>query len=341
MSQTRPSIFYLDLLRCLAAIAVVLIHVLGPWRHLWGLAPMDQWMAASGYNALSRWAVPVFMMITGALLLSDNRPFVCKDYMKRRLLKVVVPFIAWTLIYSIASGWADGGFSQELAIDTLVGSPREPAWYHLWFFYDFIPLYFVIPLLAPLLANMNKERIKLIIAAWMLLTLTHWLHVDTPLRQNLILYSGYLILGWYLFNRDNSQQVKWWVLAGSLALLINLTGTWWFAELKRGYSAFFMGYKSLNTVVIAAMLFVLAQRYADRIQGPLRKIISLIARYSLGIYLVHPLLLIPVRDLGNGVYSWFGSNWIGLPAIAILTLFAALLLTMALSRVPVINRLVP
>ncbi|TKB50324.1 acyltransferase [Ferrimonas sediminicola] len=341
MSQTRPSIFYLDFLRCIAAIAVVLIHVLGPWRHLWGLAPMDQWMAATGYNALSRWAVPVFMMITGALLLSDNRPFVFKDYISRRLLKVVVPFIGWTLIYSIASGWTQTGFSQELFTETLTGSPREPAWYHLWFFYDFIPLYFVIPLLGPILAKLDRERIKLIICAWMLLTLMHWLHVDTPLRQNLILYSGYLILGWFLFNRDNNNEVKWWVLAGCLALMINVTGSWWFSELKRGYSAYFMGYKSLNTVVIAAMLFVVAQKYADRIQGPLRRGISLVARYSLGIYLIHPLLLIPVRDLTKGVYGWFGSNWVGLPVITLATLLCALLLTMLLAKIPLVKRLVP
>ncbi|MBY6016368.1 acyltransferase family protein [Halomonas denitrificans] len=341
MSARRPDIFYIHLLRFIAAIAVIAIHVLGPLRGGYGVIPDHQWFGAVSINALTRWAVPVFMMISGALLLSDTRPFDNRHYLQRRLGKVVVPFIGWTLIYATVGGFSGGQWSAPDTLAIIEASPNEPVWYHLWFFYDFIPLYFVIPLLAPLLHQMDSERVKLLIAAWMLLTLMHLLKVETPLRQNILLYSGYLVLGWYLFNRDNRPQLKIWLVLGIGSALLNVIGTWYASEAKGAYSSLFMGYKTLNTVLIGGMLFVLAQSYADRIGAGAKKVITSISTYSLGIYLVHPLLLIPVRDLENGVYGWFGHTLIGIPVITVVTLLVAWAITAALARIPAINRLVP
>ncbi len=348
MSPSRPSIFYIDLLRFLAAIAVVIIHVLGPFRFMYGEVPDSDWLAAMGYNSISRWAVPIFMMISGALLLSDLRPFDCERYVTRRLGKVLIPFIAWTVIYSIVGGFigetggfADYGWNAGLTEKLITESNNEPVWYHLWFFYDFIPLYFIIPFLAIVLRRLSAEHIKLLLAAWWVLTLMHWLKVETPLRQNIVLYSGYLVFGWYLFNRDNRPQLKCWVVAGVGCLMLNALGSAYLSILEGKYSSFFMGYKSLNTVIIAGMLFVIAQSYAERIQGRLRSLISLISKYSLGIYLVHPLLLIPVRHLENDVYSFFGSNWLAIPVISLITLVLALGVTILLAKLPIIRRVVP
>ena len=102
-----------------------------------------------------------------------------------------------------------------------------------------------------------------------------------------------------------------------------------------------MGYKTLNTVLIGGMLFVLAQTYADKIQGKLRAFVLIISKYSLGIYLLHPLLLMPVRQLDNGFYSAFGSNWLAIPIITLLTTVLSLLCTMLLVKIPIMKRLVP
>ncbi|MCV5225164.1 acyltransferase family protein, partial [Escherichia coli] len=64
---------------------------------------MDQWLTAVGVNSVTRWAVPVFILITGALMLSDTRPFDGKYYVKRRLGKVLVPFLIWSTFYAYLS----------------------------------------------------------------------------------------------------------------------------------------------------------------------------------------------------------------------------------------------
>jgi len=333
------NIFYIDLLRFVAATAVVIIHVLGPLRQLYGQIPTMEWLAPASYNAATRWAVPVFMMISGALLLSSRKEFQAGLYLSKRLSKVAVPFIGWTIIYAVVTGMLGSGWNDFL--QALQASPNEPTWYHMWFFYDFIPLYFVIPFLAPVLRRLDGELAKMLLFAYATLFTMKWIGVHSFLMQNLILYTGYLVLGWYLFNRDNRESVRIWVMAGIGMLLLNIVGTYLLALETGKYSSFFMGYKTLNTAVIGGMIFVLAQRYADRVRGKVRAFISKVARYSLGIYLIHPLFLIPVRDLDNGYYDIFGSYWISIPIITIAVIFISLYATIALSRLPLTRRLVP
>lgn len=347
MQKSTPhSIFYIEFLRFIAAIAVIAIHVLGPFRHLYGQIPEIEWLAAAGINSVTRWAVPVFMMISGALLLSSDRAFDCGHYLSKRLSKVAVPFVGWTIIYALMTGFMvgelfTGQWQAGEALRALFESPNNPTWYHLWFFYDFIPLYFVIPFAIPLLKKASPEMVKLMLFAWAVLFLMNWLKVETFLRENIVLYTGYLILGWYLFNRDNRPQLKLWVIAGISMLAFNFIGTWILALQTGAYSSFFMGYKTLNTAVIGAMLFVLAQCYADKIQGKLRDFIHIVSKYSLGIYLLHPLLLIPVRTIDNGFYDLFFSNWLAIPLLTFITLVVSLLLTMLLVKIPGVRRLVP
>jgi len=340
-TSAKPAIFYLDLLRFMAAIAVIAIHVLGPFRYLYGEVPDSDWLAAMGINSVTRWAVPVFMMISGALLLSTQRAFNCEHYLSKRLSKVAIPFVGWSLIYAFVAGFVADGWSITTTMQVLQNAPNDPTWYHLWFFYDFIPLYFVIPFLIPVLKKLSSELIQLVVVICALMFLMKWLRVESFLLENLVLYTGYLILGWYLFNRDNKQHLKGWLVAGIGMLMINFFGSWDMAIQTGQYNSFFMGYKTLNTMIIAGMLFVVAQTYAHKITGRLRDFISVISKYSLGIYLLHPLLLIPVREVDNGFYSFFGSNWLAIPIITTIVLFVSLFCTMLLANIPLLKRLVP
>jgi len=339
MPPKRPSIFYIDFLRFVAATAVVMIHLIGPFRELYGQIPTSDWLAAVSINASTRWAVPLFMMISGALLLSSRKPFEAKSYMVKRLSKVAIPFLGWSLIYAAIQGIMGEGFPTFVKV--LAAAPNDPTWYHLWFFYDFIPLYFVIPFFVLLLRWFDREHITMLLFVFATLFLMKWLRVESFLLKNLILYTGYLFLGWYLFNRDNSKELRLWVVAGVSMIALNIVGTYLIALETGKYSSFFMGYKTLNTALIGGMLFVLGQHYAERIRGRWRSLISLVAKYSLGIYLVHPIFLIPVRNLDNGFYAFFGSNWIAIPALTVIVMALSLWVTMFLARFPYLRRLVP
>lgn len=73
---------YLDLLRILASIAVVIIHICSSkWYAI--NSNTNEWSILNIYDSLSRWAVPVFVMISGAIFLSS-------DYSIEKLYKKIV-----------------------------------------------------------------------------------------------------------------------------------------------------------------------------------------------------------------------------------------------------------
>nr|AEU10115.1 hypothetical protein PDP_0372 [Photobacterium damselae subsp. piscicida] len=102
--MAAKKIWFFDLLRCVAAIAVVIIHVLGPYREQLGQISQFDWITAIIFNSFSRWAVPVFILISGALLLSNPKPIEANYFITRRVSKVLIPFVAWSLFYAGLAG---------------------------------------------------------------------------------------------------------------------------------------------------------------------------------------------------------------------------------------------
>ena len=296
MPPSVKPLFYLNVLRALAAFAVIVIHVLAPYRQQFGLIADEQWFIATSLNAASRWAVPVFILITGGLFLSDRRPFDLRYFLSRRLSRVVVPFVAWSIFYTWLSGWnPDLSFNTEQALNTLQTLPEQASWYHLGFYYYFIPLYFLIPVLRPLVQQISIRWLQVIILFWLWMTLSYGLRMDSWLHMDLVLYGGYLVLGYYLMNEDTRPWQFWVVLAGVLGVVATQAGVWWLSSANGHYSVGrFLSYRTLNVVLVASMVFILAKHYADRLPDFWKGVANSLSRYSLGIYLIHPLLLWPV-----------------------------------------------
>ena len=292
----RQKVWFFDLLRCVAAVAVVAIHVLGPYREQLGGIPDGEWITAISFNSFSRWAVPVFIMVTGALMLSDTRNFDARYYVKRRLGKVLLPFLVWSVFYALLSGFTLAGFDSSVALRTLQTFPEHETYYHLGFFYYFIPLYFIIPLLKILVRKTDRGSVIGLTCVWLVLTTLFLFKVDGVWGQKLILFSGYLLLGYCLF------QYRWPALVllvplGIAALLLTDYMVVSTSLAKGEYTVGrWMSYKTLNTVLIAAMIFALCQRYGERLSEFWKHKLSLMGRYSLGIYLLHPIFLWPVRE---------------------------------------------
>ncbi|WP_257288590.1 MULTISPECIES: acyltransferase [unclassified Endozoicomonas] len=339
MSSKREPVFYLDLLRVVAAIAVIMIHVLGPYRELYGQIPMSDWLTAVTFNSFSRWCVPIFIMITGMLFLSDKRPFDLNYFLRRRVMKVLVPFLFWAVFYSFLAGLTPTfDYEWTRAINTLKELPYESTWYHLGFYYYFIPLYLVIPFLKPAVQAMPDDLLKFMAGVWLWLTLSYLIRIETFWHINTLLYGGYLIWGYCLAKYDTRRYQSLIIFGGILGLILTLGGVFWLSNEKGTYSSGrFNSYKTINTVLVATMVFCLAKHYCDKFQGRSKSIISILSRYSLGIYLVHPLLLWPVR-----AYDLYpASAIIMIPFWTVVTMLASTAVVWLLGRSRLTHWIVP
>ena len=88
----------LEVLRTLAALAVVGVHVAAMWLVARPGANDSLWWAANLWDSFLHWCVPVFVMISGALWLGSTRPESARDFYRRRAQRLVWPLLGWTLI---------------------------------------------------------------------------------------------------------------------------------------------------------------------------------------------------------------------------------------------------
>ena len=116
-SISTNRIVWLDVARLFAMFMVVCCHCADPFNFYPGGNPppaIAQWGALWG--AFLRPCVPLFVMITGALMLPVREE--SSIFYKKRITRVFFPFLIWSLIYAIFP-WLTGvlGLSPEILID--------------------------------------------------------------------------------------------------------------------------------------------------------------------------------------------------------------------------------
>ncbi|WP_261816387.1 acyltransferase [Vibrio gallicus] len=311
----RNRVKFFDLARCVAAVAVIAIHVLAPYRYQFGDIPFNEWFTAISVNSVSRWAVPVFILITGALMLSDKREFDLGYYMRRRLGKVLVPFVAWSLFYAYFSGWSLHGFDAAHATQVLTNSLDKATYYHLGFFYYFIPLYFVIPLYQLFVRRYDDWALYALTGLWLLTTGLFLLRIDGLWSAQLWLYSGLLPLGYILYQKVplNRRSVFVFVVLGLAAFSATIYQVVQMS-LEANKYAFgrWLSYKTLNTVLAASMVFMVCRYVGENLSEKTDKVVSFISQHSLGIYILHPIFLWPMNEFAwyEGHPVWMIPIWI-------------------------------
>lgn len=320
MPATRtPS---LDHLRSLAALAVVCLHVAAGVvvRHpdVHSLA----WWAGNVADAASRWCVPVFVMISGALLLGHS-PHAQSPlaFLRHRYGRLLLPIMFWSALYL----YIDSGMHpHKAAADTHSSLLNGTPWYHLWYLYMLIGLYPVTPVLRALLRHCSATQGRLLALGAFL-----WGAVEVlVLKQGEAFFLfrflpllGYFLAGHLLF--EHSQKNS----PGSLSarpLVVLFIGSvtcvawgaaWLFPRI--GMRAFSLMYAWQNPLVIimslAVFLLITHQWKPFFLDTALQRLAPL----SFGIYLLHPLWLLGLAQLGLTAWHWHPA--LGIPVLTAFT----------------------
>lgn len=112
------------------------------------------WQVLNIFNTLARWAVPVFVMIAGTLMLDPETPTGMRVLFKKHLLRLGVIYGFWSLVYALA---APGGVPQTVGAlleQTLKGPP------HFWYIPMLAGLYLITPVLKPFVCRAGKRELE-------------------------------------------------------------------------------------------------------------------------------------------------------------------------------------
>lgn len=338
---------WIDHAKIAAALAVVILHVAAGVLS-WNAVGTEFWWCGNLYNALVRWCVPVFVMVSGALLLDGDKQEPIEVFYKKRLARVLVPLLFWSLLF-MSWTFAKGALRGEppplsgLLQSVLRGQP----FYHLWYLYMIPGLYLLTPFLRKITATSSRRELTWLIAATFALSAINQLFTsltaDTPtLFLNwMLLYLPYFFLGHYIRTDPHTPAppMLWGIFL--LACAATFFGTYLTGSSQRLTPDYMSGYLSVSVIPMSISSMYLLKSW----QRPLlsKHHTSAIATLTFGVFLVHPLLLEIANHLGLGAFD-YGHGRIKLhPALAIpvvaMSVFAvALGAAWVIGRMPLLRR---
>lgn len=343
--HTGSRVQYFDLLRVIAIVAVVMLHVsITEWHDLTPDKP--RWVDLTVLGSLLRFCVPIFFMISGALFLNPEREVSWRSLFRKSIPRLLILFGFWSLLYALLEVYGPGGTRDlgELVTRTLTGH------FHLWFLLALTGLYLVVPILR-LVARDRR-------AAWYFVALAIPFAFVFPLltrvpvagevlaevlwtmKLDLVLgYTAYFLLGYLLSTcRLSNRAVVWVSVAGVCGAVGTIVGTILVSHALQESDELFFDFLTINVAAAAAMVFVLARAWSERyaLSGwPLRFVMFLGAN-SLGIYLVHPFFQWLYRQFGLDTES--ASVWLSVPLLTVLVLIPSLIVTVLIRRIPRVGK---
>jgi surface polysaccharide O-acyltransferase-like enzyme len=294
-----------DRLRNLATVLVIVIHVAAPIAHAYPDVNTWWWWTGNWWNALGRPAVPLFVMLSGYLLLSKDYPLF--SFLQKRFTRIVVPAMFWMgayLLYGHLAKNDPASIGQALRY-MVIG----PVHYHLWFIYLILGLYLVYPVLRPWARSASERDLLYFLVLCAIGTWGYKLlytFFDLPIGINFELVTnncGYFVLGYYLGQKTASDapapHMPWPYTRRQLAyggLALAALGTTATALLSYHFSTepgkvfiFFYDYLTPNVTIAAFGWFMFAKMALDR--RPMLDIEKDFAAASFGIYFCHVLVM--------------------------------------------------
>ena len=346
--------YHLDYLRVFASIAIILLHVAAQNMNYVELAGTE-WNIYNFCNGLSRWGVPVFVMISGALFLPREIP--TKTLYKKYISRMAITYVMWSAFYAIVDPIGNLIFTEgyQISLLEIVGNFISGA-VHLWFLPMIIGLYMCIPLIKPLTKNDNLIKYFLglsfvfcfiktqseLVATYLLNgsiatlfqninTIFHNFHLDFVFGL-----SSYFILGFYLNKTDMTKKHRMiiyilGVIGFMLTVLLNLL-----ASQNAGKSSeTFYGATTVNVLLMSVAVFVWF-KYNAKGNNKLNEIIIKLSKYSFGAFLVHIFILKVLHAFG--IHSASFHPVLSVPAITLLTTIVSYLISLVLNKIPVIKK---
>lgn len=164
-------IVFLDYLRVVACFMVIMVHSIEPfYLNSEGtyIATHSDAMWVTFLDSALRCAVPLFVMTSSYLLMpiTTSTP----TFYRRRIQRVVIPFILWSLLYAVVPMWGSGGSIDIAGNLSLLAVNFMPHSGHLWFIYMLIGLYLFMPIISPWLEQVSKQGERAFIALWLIST---------------------------------------------------------------------------------------------------------------------------------------------------------------------------
>lgn len=352
MRDSKARIYSFDVMRIVAVLAVVLIHASDSF-----LRPEQNGTAgflwANLFHSIARPAVPIFLMISGALMLDEEKNTTLKK-MIRSTANIFFLLVVWSVLYAIFDHGASYFLkNQPFSFNSLIRAIVQ-GHFHLWYLFVLIGLYLITPVLRLFIKRDNMKMVGYyLLLAFVVYFSVPFVNyfVDRATGGQAVITSyvdkycfcfgseflTFYILGWFLTNVEITRKSRR-ILYG--CGLLGLAATILFTQIFFDYSTKISNY--FHTVAALPSFFYCVGAFVAIYYGFKGKDLSghpallKLSRLSFGVYIVHSAILSICLEL---------TSFIHVIALRILVSFvcaavASFVATFCMSMIPGVKKLI-
>lgn len=346
----QKRVLYFDILNILACIAVISLHHNGI-VHTY--SPTFAWKSALVVEVGAYWAVPVFLMLTGATLMPYRQKYDTKTFFIKRFSRAVIPFFTWSIIvllWKLQTGqFTFDTFSVRAVINALLNYKMESVY---WYFPFLFSVYLFLPVISRLTDVKYRETLWYIVIVMFILQSTivplsklcgiQWNgNFALPMNSYLI----FVFLGYLLSTEEFEKHTRYkFYFAGICGCIIRYAAIYILSTRDGEKNTLFFNYGYFPSVMLACAVFILVkaidwQKILDwfHIKGTA---IAKLSSFSLGVYLLHRIVMYyELALLGNlGITN---SSLLWRSVGIIFTYLISVFIVALIKKIPYLKLIVP
>lgn len=332
LKERKERIVWLDAIKVIAIFMMIAVHCTDnvtpaersePWYLLWG----------SLYGSLMRPAIPLFVMVTGALLLPVKET--SGTFYKKRIPRLIVPFLIWSMLYNLFPwitgvigldpsiindffAWAEPNQSLSSALENIAMIPFNFSSFaiQMWYVYLLLGLYLYLPIFSAWVGQASKKEKEFFLVLWSVSLFIPYLREyltgnlwgtcswnEFGLFYYFAGFNGYLLLGHYIIHHTSESSWTKLVAIGIPMFAIGYCVTFFGFKTVTAVPGqteemveLFYTYCSPNVLMMTLPIFMMARKIKLK-RGLARSITESISTCTFGIWMSHYLFLGPIYML--------------------------------------------
>ena len=336
-------------MRILATFAVIVHHASAAGFYGRLAVNSSHFQVCNVYNCITRFCVPVFVMLSGMFLLDPKHEYSLKKLYFKKILRLMSAFVIWALFYVCVNN------SHIRPLPSLYDlfCQLVRGQFHLWFIFMISGLYMVTPILR-LIAKDEKILLYSIVLGFIFVFLYKPTLENSKIGiiSQLILgrlsvncvvggYVTYFLLGYWLSIHKLDRKKRMIIcILGIIILLGSTIFNGIYSIYRNSPGEYVLHYLWADTFFAALTVFVFCQyTFKEKSFSPwMCKAISKMAELSFGIYLIHVFILDHLKWIG--LPHFFIHPLFSIPIMSIMTFVLSFCAVYVISKIPFLNKYV-
>lgn len=320
MNDTQQRNYSMDLLRIMACLGVILMHVASSFfSHNYVREGNLDWICCVTLYHAFVCSVPIFAMITGFLFLNPQKELPIKRLYGKNILRLVLALVFWTFFYAVTLRFPYYPFPCRKA--------------HFWYVEICIGLYVSMPLLK----RIATDDKVLSYACWIWLAIRFLcnleLFVELPFQiTNHVFteYVGYCLWGYYITRISLSKKQERVVyLVGLLYLIANIA----LSLITDGKTR--VGFDNMDPVLVCFAVFLFVIKHPIHLSDKVARMVTFFSGMTFGIYMVHSFVDLVIF---SRLYRYFPNFFVMAPLAFLVILVLSCAIILVIKQIPFLKR---